>query len=121
MFMLMYIFSIFTHAENYLMEVIIITWVVQSFIIVILLYEWASGILLQQKENFLDYCLVKIKDVTMLDSFQIVMMAHYMVRNITLIFGVRDHWSTEQGMVDNIVLIYIGENKFIQTEGTYNF
>ena len=57
-----------------------------------------------------------MKDVTLLDSFQIVMMAHYMGRNITLIYGGGDHWSTETGMVEDIVLIYKGENEFIPTE-----
>ena len=54
--------------------------------------------------------------MTLLDSFQIVMMAHCMGRNITLIYGAGDHWSTETGMVEDIVLIYKGENEFIPTE-----
>ena len=86
------------------------------FIISILLQEWAIGILTQQKKSFLDYCSANMKDVTLLDSFQIVMMAHYMGRNITLIYGGGDHWSTETGMVEDIVLIYKGENEFIPTE-----
>ena len=45
-------------------------------------------------------------------SFQIVMMAHYLGRNITLVYGGGDHWSTEAGMVDDIVLIYKGDNEF---------
>ena len=88
----------------------------QIFIICISLQEWASGILAQQKKSFLDYCLVNMKDVILLDSFQIVMMANYMGRNITLIYGQGDHWSTETGMVEDIVLIYKGENEFIPTE-----
>ena len=44
------------------------------------------------------------------------MMANYMGRNITLIYGAGDHWSTERGMVEDIVLIYKGENEFIPTE-----
>ena len=86
------------------------------FIICISLQEWASGVLAQHKKSFLDYCLVNMKDVTLIDSFQIVMMANYMGRNITLIYGAGDHWSTETGMVEDIVLIYKGENKFIPTE-----
>ena len=50
------------------------------FIICISLQEWASGVLAQQKKSFLDYCSVNMKDVTLLDSFQIVMMANYMGR-----------------------------------------
>ena len=88
----------------------------QLLIIVILLQEWASGILAQNKKNFLDYCSANMKDVSLLDSFQIVMMAHYLGRNITLVYGGGDHWSTEAGMVDDIVLIYKGDNKFIPTE-----
>ena len=88
----------------------------QIFIICISLQEWASGVLAQQKKSFLDYCSVNMKDVTLLDSFQIVMMANYMGRNITLIYGVGDHWSTETGMEEDIVLIYKGENEFIPTE-----
>ena len=57
-----------------------------------------------------------MKDVTLLDSFQIAMMANYMGRNITLIYGAGDHWSTETGMAEDIVLIYKGENEFIPTE-----
>ena len=57
-----------------------------------------------------------MKDVTLLNSFQIVMMANYMGRNITLIYGQGDHWSTETGMVEDIMMIYKGENKFIPTE-----
>ena len=76
----------------------------------------ASGVRAQQKKSFLDYCSVNMKDVTLLDSFQIMMMANYMGRNITLIYGAGDHWSTETGMVEDIVLIYKGENKFIPTE-----
>ena len=103
MYIFLYIFSIFTHAEK-------------IFIIYISLQEWANGILAQQKKSFLDYCSANMKDVTLLDSFQIVMMAHYMGRNITLIYGGGDHWSTETGMVEDIVLIYKGENEFIPTE-----
>ena len=100
MYIFLYIFSIFTHVEK-------------IFIICISLQEWAIGILTQQKKSFLDYCSANMKDVTLLDSFQIVMMAHYMGRNITLIYGGGDHWSTETGMVEDIVLIYKGENEFI--------
>ena len=103
MYIFLYIFSIFMHAEK-------------IFIICISLQEWANGILAQQKKSFLDYCSANMKDVTLLDSFQIVMMAHYMGRNITLIYGGGDHWSTETGMVEDIVLIYKGENEFIPTE-----
>ena len=103
MYIFLYIFSIFTHAEK-------------IFIICISLQEWAIGILTQQKKSFLDYCSANMKDVTLLDSFQIMMMAHYMGRNITLIYGGGDHWSTETGMVEDIVLIYKGENEFIPTE-----
>ena len=86
------------------------------FIICFSLQEWVSGVLVQQKKSFLDYCSVNMKDVTLLDSFQIVMMANYMGRNITLIYGAGDHWSTETGMVEDIMLIYKGENEFIPTE-----
>ena len=57
-----------------------------------------------------------MKDVSLLDSFQIVMMAHYLGRNITLVYGGGDHGSIETGMVEDIVLIYKGENEFIPTE-----
>ena len=57
-----------------------------------------------------------MKDVTLLDSFQIMTMANYMGRNIILIYGAGDHWSIETGMVEDIVLIYKGENEFIPTE-----
>ena len=57
-----------------------------------------------------------MKDASLLDSFQIIMMAHYLGRNITLVYGGGDHWSTETGMVEDIVLIYKGENEFIPTE-----
>ena len=103
MYIFLYIFSIFKHAKK-------------IFIICISLQEWANGILAQQKKSFLDYCSANMKDVTLLDSFQIVMMAHYMGRNITLIYGGGDHWSTKMGMVEDIVLIYKGENEFIPTE-----
>ena len=86
------------------------------FIICISLQEWASGVLAQPKKSFLDYYSVNMKDVTLLDSFQIVMMANYMGRNITLIYGAGDHWSTETGIVEDIMLIYKGENEFIPTE-----
>ena len=36
----------------------------QLLIIVILLQEWASGILAQNKKNFLDYCSANMKDVS---------------------------------------------------------
>ena len=88
----------------------------QIFIICISLQDWASGVLAQQKKSFLDYCSVNMKDVILLDSFQIMMMANYMGRNITLIYGAGDHWSTETGMVEDIVLTYKGENEFIPTE-----
>ena len=81
----------------------------QIFIICISLQEWASGVLAQQKKSFLDYCSVNMKDVSLLDSFQIMMMANYMGRNIILIYGAGDHWSTETGMVEDIMLIYKGE------------
>ena len=88
----------------------------QIFIICISLQEWASGILAQQKKSFLDYCSVNMKNVTLLDSFQIMMMANYIGRNITLIYGQGNHWSTETGMMEDIMLIYKGENEFILTE-----
>ena len=56
----------------------------QLLIIVILLQEWASGILAQNKKNFLDYCSANMKDVSLLDSFQIVMMAHYLEETLRL-------------------------------------
>ena len=39
-----------------------------------------------------------------------------MGRNITLIYGQGDHWLTETGMVEDIMLIYKGENECIPTE-----
>ena len=51
------------------------------------------------------------KDGTELDAFTIIMMSHYLGRNITLISGKADEWSTEDLNTD-ILLLYRGDNVY---------
>ena len=79
------------------------------------LQDWAGGILMAAKKTFFDYCSANTKENTCVDSFQIVMTAHYLGRNITILYG-------NGGMADDIVLLYKGDYEFVPTEvGTYIF
>ena len=47
-------------------------------------------------------------------------MGHYIGRNITLVYGNGDQWSTDLNMKLDIVLGYKGDHEFIPTDvGTY--
>ena len=87
---------------------------------VIFLQEWAGGVLLDKRKSFLEYCSETVKDLANIDSFQIVIMAHYIGRNITLVYATGEQWSTDPNMKVDIVLGYKGNNEFIPTDvGTY--
>lgn len=86
----------------------------------IFLQEWAGGVLVDKRKSFLEYCSETVKDPGNIDAFQIVLMAHYIGRNITLVYATGDQWSTDPNMKIDIVLGYKGDNEFIPTDvGTY--
>ena len=86
------------------------------------LQDWAGGILMAAKKTFFDYCSANTKENTCVDSSQIVMTAHYLGRNITILYGNGEKWTTDPPMADDIVLLYKGDYEFVPTEvGTYIF
>ena len=88
----------------------------------IFLQEGAGGVLVDKRKSFLDYCSETVKDPANIDAFQIVLMAHYIGRNITLVYATGEQWSTDLNMKVDIVLGYKGDNKFIPTDvGTLTF
>ena len=59
------------------------------------------------------------KDTAEPDALCIILMSHFLGRNITLISGKSEEWSTEDMAVD-ILLLYKGDNLFSPTDvGTY--
>ena len=44
------------------------------------------------------------------------MMAQYLGRNITLVYGSGDKWSTDPTMQDNIIFVYKGDGEFLPTD-----
>ena len=83
---------------------------------VIFLQEWAGGVLVDKRKSFLEYCSETVKDPANIDEFQIVLMAHYIGRNITLVYATGEQWSTDLNMKVDIVLGYKGDNEFIPTD-----
>ena len=83
---------------------------------VIFLQEWAGGVLVDKRKSFLEYCSETVKDLAIIDAFQIVIMAHYIGRNITLVYATGEQWSTDLNMKVDIVLGYKGNNEFIPTD-----
>ena len=54
------------------------------------------------------------------DALTIVMMSHFLGKNITLLSGKADEWSTETNMAVDILLLYKGDNVYCPTDvGTY--
>ena len=88
----------------------------------IFLWERVGGVLLDKRKSFLEYCSETVKDPANIDAFQIVLMAHYIGRNITLVYATGEQWSTDPNMKVDIVHGYKGDNEFIPTDvGTYTF
>ena len=55
-----------------------------------------------------------------MDPFQVVMMSQYIGRNISILYGNGEKWSADPDLIDDIVLVYKGENEFLPTDvGTY--
>ena len=55
------------------------------------------------------------------DGLTVLMMSHYLGRNITMVSGKGDEWKA-QDTSDDIVVIYRGDNNFTPTDvGTYHF
>ena len=53
------------------------------------------------------------------DALTIILMAHYLKKNITLVSGKGDEWKTDD-VEDSIVLLYKGDYQFAPTDvGTY--
>ena len=60
------------------------------------------------------------KDSNDPDALTIVMMSHFLGKNITLLSGKADEWSTEMNMAVDILLLYKGDNVYCPTDvGTY--
>ena len=82
----------------------------------IFLQEWAGGGLVDKRKSFLEYCSETVKDPANIDAFQIVLMAHYIGRNITLVYATGEQCSTDPNMKVDIVLGCKGDNEFIPTD-----
>ena len=83
---------------------------------------YRNGLVVDKRKSFLEYCSKTVKDPANIDAFQIVLMAHYIGHNITLVYATGEQWSTGLNMKVDIVLGYEGHNEFIPTDvGTYTF
>ena len=61
------------------------------------------------------------KDGAEPDGLTILMMSHYLGRNIMLISGKAEEWKAED-IADDIIVIYRGDNQFTPTDvGIYHF
>ena len=60
------------------------------------------------------------KDSNEPDNLTILMMSHFLGRNITLLSAKAEEWSTETNMAVDILLLYKGDNVYCPTDvGTY--
>ena len=61
------------------------------------------------------------KETSEPDALTIVFMAHFLGRNITLISGKGEEWSTDDNQAVDILLIYKGDNMYTETDvGIYH-
>ena len=80
---------------------------------------WAASTLNRNNKTFGYWIEDQQKDGVPPDSLTIIFMSHFLGRNITLISGKAEEWSTEDLTVD-ILLIYRGDNVYSPTDvGTY--
>ena len=84
-------------------------------IICIYFQLWVASTLAKSKKAFGYYIEDMKKDGTEPDAFTIIMMSHYLGRNITLISRKADKWSTEDINTD-ILLLYRGDNVYAPTD-----
>ena len=80
---------------------------------------WAASTLNRNNKTFGYWVEDQQKDGVPPDSLTIIFMSHFLGRNITLISGKAEEWSTEDLTVD-ILLIYRGDNVYSPMDvGTY--
>ena len=86
---------------------------------------WAAPILAKTNVAFGVWCEQQKSKNAEPDGLTVVFMAHFLNKNITLISGKGEEWTSEEGDATNcdeqIVLVYKGENVYALTNvGTYH-
>ena len=77
---------------------------------------------MKEGKTFLEYINASSKDPAMTDAYQIVMLAQMLSRNICIMYGNSEKWSTDPTMQDDIVLVYKGNGEFLPSDvGTYQY
>ena len=76
---------------------------------------WVASTLNRNNKTFGYWIENQQKDSVPPDALTIIFMSHFLGRNITLISGKAEEWSTEDLTVD-IVLIYRGDNVYSPTD-----
>ena len=80
---------------------------------------WSLSTIQKTNRNFGQWYDEMMKENTEPDALLIIFMSHYLGRNITLISGKAEEWSTLDMQTD-ILLVYKGENLYAPTDvGTY--
>ena len=85
---------------------------------------WSAPVLSNKNKTFLEYCTSTVKEGPngSIDAFQVVMIYHFLGRNITLLYRKGDKWSADPDILEDIVFVYNGENQFVPTDvDTYFF
>ena len=73
--------------------------------------------MLTRKEKRFGYWLEdQRKDTSKPDAITIILMSHFLGKNITLISGKSEEWSTTADGDTEILIMYNGENKYTPTE-----
>ena len=71
---------------------------------------------MKEGKSFWEYITMASKDPSTTDAYQIVMLAQMIRRNISLLYGNGEKWSTDPSMNDDIVLVYKGDGEFLPTD-----
>ena len=71
---------------------------------------------MKEGKSFWKYITAASKDPSTTDAYQIVMLAQMIGRNISLLYGNGEKWSTNPSMNDDIVLVYEGDGEFLPTD-----
>ena len=85
------------------------------------LQTWAFPYLTKLGKVFFSWIAEMEKDEAEPDDLSVLMMSHYIGRNITLVSGKGDEWKAED-IADDIILIYRRDHHFMPTDiGTCRF
>ena len=81
---------------------------------------WAASTLVKAGKQFGYWIEDMQKDSNDPDTLTIVLMPHFLGKNIILLSGKAEEWSTETNMAVDILLLYKGDNIYCPTDvGTY--